>query len=303
MNDILQPLSDEFEKIYFVKGQRGGRVPFSHSLLIDDHIIDTGISRKHLRALKKEISVNHVIFSHWHEDHVRDNQMLKDVKHSSHPLDKPIIEDARKFMEFYCALNTPMEAFMENYLYDVLKIRDTDINMTFEDDEIIEIGEEYKLKVVHTPGHSAGHCCFLEFNTKVAFLADIDLSSFGPWYGCKDCDVIDFEESIDKLKNLNIEIAVTAHNGLIEGSSEINKKLDDYKSIIFQRDDLILERLSEKNPTTVDDLMRKKIIYHKYNDGFLEFLYVAEKTMLQKHLDKFLKKGTIEPKNNGYVLV
>ena len=45
------------------------------------------------------------------------------------------------------------------------------------------------------------------------------------------------------------------------------------------------------------------IIYHKYNDGFLEFLYVAEKTMLQKHLDKFLKKGTIEPKNNGYVLV
>ena len=121
--------------------------------------------------------------------------------------------------------------------------------------------------------------------------------------GIPACDVIDFEESIEKLKDLNIEIAVTAHNGLIEGSSEINKKLDDYKSIIFQRDELILERLSEKNPTTVDDLMRKKIIYRKYNDGFLEFLYVAEKTMLQKHLDKFLKKGMIEPKNNGYVLV
>ena len=134
-------------------------------------------------------------------------------------------------------------------------------------------------------------------------MADIDLSSFGPWYGCKDCDVIDFEESIDNLKNLNIEIAVTAHNGLIEGSSEINKKLDDYKAILFQRDDLILERLSKNNPTSVEDLMRKKIIYHKYNDGYLDFLYVAEKIMLQKHLDKFLKKDMIEPKNNGYVLV
>jgi len=302
MNDIIQPLSEEFEKIYFVKGQRGGRVPFSHSLLIDDHIIDTGISRKHLRVLKKESPVNHVIFSHWHEDHVRDNQMLKDVKHSSHPLDKPIIEDARKFMEYYCAINTPMEEFMANYLYDVLKIKDTEISTTFEDGEIIQIGENFQLQVVHTPGHSAGHCCFLELNTRIAFLADIDLSSFGPWYGCHDCDVIDFEESIDKLKDLKIKIAVTAHNGLIEGSSEINKKLDDFKAIIFQRDDLILEHLSEKTPTTVDDLMGKKIIYHKYNDGFLEFLYVAEKTMLQKHLDKFLKKGMVEPINHGYIL-
>ena len=303
MNDIIQPLSDEFEKIYFVKGQRGGRVPFSHSLLIDDHIIDTGISRKHIRALKKVKPVNHVIFSHWHEDHVRDNQLITGVKHSSHPLDKPIIEDARKFMEFYCALNTPMEEFMEDYLYGALKIKDTEINTTFEDGQTIEIGENFQLQVVHTPGHSAGHCCFLELNTRIAFLADVDLSSFGPWYGCKDCDVVDFEESIDKLKDLNIKIAVTAHNGLIEGAKEINKKLDDYKAVIYQRDDLILERLSEKKPTKVEDLMRKKIIYHKYNDGFLEFLYVAEKTMLQKHLDKFLQKGMIESKNNGYVLV
>ena len=303
MNDIIQPLSDEFEKIYFVKGQRGGRVPFSHSLLIDDHIIDTGISRKHLRALKKQFPVNHVIFSHWHEDHVRDNQMLADATHSSHAIDKPIIEDARKFMEYYGALNSPMEEFMEDYLYGALKIKDTEINSTFEDGEIIEIGEDFRLKVVHTPGHSAGHCCFIELNTKIGFLADIDLSSFGPWYGCKDCDVIDFEESIDNLKNLNIEIAVTAHNGLIEGSSEINKKLDDYKSIIFQRDDLILERLSENNPTSVEDLMRKKIIYHKYNDGYLDFLYVAEKIMLQKHLDKFLKQNIVEAKNGRYTLV
>jgi len=221
--------------------------------------------------------------------------MLADATHSSHPIDKPIIEDARKFMEYYGALNSPMEDFMEDYLYGALKIKDTEINTTFEDGEIIEIGEDFRLKVVHTPGHSAGHCCFIELNTKIGFLADIDLSSFGPWYGCKDCDVIDFEESIDNLKNLNIEIAVTAHNGLIEGSSEINKKLDDYKSIIFQRDDLILERLSENNPTSVEDLMRKKIIYHKYNDGYLDFLYVAEKIMLQKQTRSELSHPSFYP--------
>ena len=44
MNEFVQPLSDEFKDIYFIKGARNGRYPFSHSLLIMDCLIDTGIS-------------------------------------------------------------------------------------------------------------------------------------------------------------------------------------------------------------------------------------------------------------------
>jgi glyoxylase-like metal-dependent hydrolase (beta-lactamase superfamily II) len=65
---------------------------------------------------------------------------------------------------------------------DLLKVENAKVNSTFEDNEIIDIGEDYKMKVIHTPGHSAGHCCFYELNSKIAFLADIDFSSFGPWY-------------------------------------------------------------------------------------------------------------------------
>ena len=302
MNDFIQSLSDEFREIYFVKGERNGKIPYSHSLLLADHLIDTGISRKHIRKMKKEFQIKNVIFSHWHEDHTRDNQLFNNIKCFSHSTEKPIIEDARNFLKYYDVLNTPIEFYFENYLNNILRIRDTKIEKTLEDGEILDITDNLKLKIIHTPGHSAGHCCFYELNSKVAFFADIDLSSFGPWYGCLDSDLIDFEKSIDRLKKFDIEIVITGHNGLIEGNKQIKERLDKYKSIIFNRDDKILEFFSEKKPINVDELMGKKIIYHFYNDTFIEYLHIAEKNMLKKHFEKFLKNGIIEEAQKGYIL-
>ncbi|MHA1432095.1 MAG: MBL fold metallo-hydrolase [Candidatus Freyarchaeota archaeon] len=70
-----------------------------------------------------------------------------------------------------------------------------------------------KLQVLHTPGHSRGHCCFLLPEEKIVFLSDIDLTSFGPWYGALDSNVDDFIDSIEKLKRMSFEIAVTSHKG------------------------------------------------------------------------------------------
>ena len=58
MEDFIIPLTED---IYFIRGERNGKVPFSNSLLIKDYLIDTGISKKHLRKLKKEFPVNLVI--------------------------------------------------------------------------------------------------------------------------------------------------------------------------------------------------------------------------------------------------
>ena len=299
MNDVIIPLSDG---IQFIKGERNGKIPYSHSLLLGDHLIDTGVSRRNLRKVRKEFQVKTIIFSHWHEDHVRDNEIFKNAKCFIHDLDKPIIESAKKYMELYGVINTPSEPLFKNYLYEILRIGDTKIEGPIQDNEIVEIGDDLRLKIIHTPGHSAGHCCFHEIGSKIAFLADIDLSAFGPWYGCSDCDLLDFERSIDKLKEIDIDIAITGHNGMVEGVKKVKERLDAYKSVITARDELILEYFSEKHPLQVNDLMKKKIIYHTYNDLFIDFLFVAEKTMIQKHFDKFLTQGIIKPLENGYVL-
>ena len=295
MIDIIESLSDEYN-IYFVKGQKNGGYPYSHSMLVEDYLIDTGISRRHMRQLKKKFSINNVILSHWHEDHISCNGLLKNATYFCHSKDIHIVEDISKMGPYYGLTRE----VAENLFLDSFKMENTKIDESIEHNDVLNL-DDCRLRVIHTPGHTAGHCCFLEENTKIAFFADIDLTNFGPFYGCIDSSVIDFEESIEKLKNLDIEIAISGHKGLFEGRNLIREELDKYKSKIFKYEENILSHLSEKTPKTSQDLMYKNLIYRKYGLG-KDFEVIAERIMIEKHFDKFLNNNTVEKLNNGYVL-
>ncbi|MFX1393136.1 MAG: MBL fold metallo-hydrolase [Promethearchaeota archaeon] len=299
MNDFFEALSDE--NIFFIRGERDGRYPYSHSIMIGDYLIDTGISSKHLRKLKRNFSINNVILSHWHEDHISGNRLLPNSKYFCHDKDKPIIEDIEKFNFYYYIEDYPEQVELFEPLIEGLRLQNTKIEKTLDDGEIIEIGDNLKLEILHTPGHSAGHLCFYEINSKIAFLSDIDLSSFGPWYAGRDSSVIDFENSINKIMKYDIEIAATSHKGVITGRSNVKQKLNHYKSIIHERDEKILSFLSEKKPITIETLLKKNLIYGYYTE-FEVYEIFAEKIMLKLHFDKFLKNKLIEKKNTGYIL-
>lgn len=298
MNDIIQPLSDEFENIYFIRGERDGRYPYSHSLLIGDYLIDTGVSSKHLRRLKRNFSINSIILSHWHEDHISGNRLLKNARFICHGEDKHIIEDINKMIPYYGLENTIAEDLLDPII-EGFKIENTEIDKTIEHDDIIKINN-YRLRVIHTPGHTAGHCCFYEENSKVAFLADIDLTRF-IFYGNIDSNLVDYEKSIEKLLKLDIEIAISGHKGVFQGKKLIKEQLENYKSILYKNDERVLSYLSEKNPLNSQDLIKKNIIYKRYGE-WEEFEIIAEKIMIEKHFEKFLKNNIIKPKGNGYIL-
>ncbi len=298
MNDIVESLSDEYN-IFFVKGQRNGGYPYAHSMLIEDYLIDTGISRRHMRQLKKNFSINNVILSHWHEDHIASNNMLKNATYFCHSKDIHIVEDISKMGPYYGLVTEATENLLD-FFFDSYKVENTKVDKAIEHNEVIDINNS-RLRVIHTPGHTAGHCCFYEENTKIAFLADIDLTNFGPFYGCIDSSVIDFEESIEKLKQLDIEIAVSGHKGLFEGKDLIREELDKYKSKIYKYEENILSHLSEKTPKSSQDLMNKNLIYRKYGVG-KDFEVIAERIMIEKHFDKLLKNKTIEKLDSGFIL-
>ncbi|NVM38408.1 MAG: MBL fold metallo-hydrolase [Candidatus Lokiarchaeota archaeon] len=299
MIDFVQPISDEFKKINFIKGARDGKYPYSHSLLIGDFLIDTGISSRLLRKLKRIYPINNVLLSHWHEDHTSGNRLLPNTKFFIHPKDKFLIENVNKFNEFYGISNSPVEEELE-WLMEGLKLENTKIDNLLEDNQIIKVGNGFDIRIIHTPGHTAGHCAFLELNSKITFLADIDLTNF-IFYAGIDSNLIDFEESLDKLSQYDIKTAVTGHRGIIEGEKAIKKELNDYKSIIYKRDERILSYFSETNPQRIIDLKNKNIIYKHYSQ-FKEYEIIAEMIMIQKHFDKFNTIGLIEQKGNGYIL-
>ncbi|MBY9010094.1 MAG: MBL fold metallo-hydrolase [Candidatus Lokiarchaeota archaeon] len=296
MDDFIQSLSDD--SIYFIKGDKNARYPNSNSLLIGDYLIDTGVSGKVLKKVKKQHEINHVILSHWHEDHLHGNYLFPNAIFYSHINDKPIIEDINKMIPFYKLEGMQIGEDLKNLL-TYMKIKNTLIDKTIDGGDIFKIKEDIQFHVLHTPGHTAGHCTFHEPRSKIGFFGDIDLSKF-PYYGNIDADLLKFEESIDKLSKMDFDIVVTGHKGPIMGSQTIKEELEKYRNVLNQRDERILAFFNEGTPTTIEALKKKNLIYKKYY--YEEFEIIAELLMIEKHIDKFLIQEVLISKENGFIL-
>lgn len=300
MEDFIIPLSSEFENIYFIEGNQRARYPYSHSMLIGDYLIDTGISPRRLKSLKKHFPINNVLFTHWHEDHISGNYLLKDANFFCHSKDRIPIENVDEMISLYNVKNTPVEDELSS-LIKLLRMKNIKVGTLVEDNDIFDIENQLKLKVLFTPGHTAGHCAYYETNSKIAFLGDIDLTKY-PYYGNLDASLIEFEESIAKIKTLDTSIVVTGHRGIIEGKKKINEEIEKYKSILRERDDRILALFSERSsPIRIIELRNKNIIYRKYS-AFKDFELIAEILMIEKHFEKFLKMNIISRENEGFIL-
>lgn len=253
------------EKIRILEAPNSGRYPYSHSLLIGRScIIDTGCGEK-LRDLKVDFVVN----THWHEDHIAMNKIAKSV--FAHHLDAEAIESYEEFARRY-AIGELVRLFVN---FDFGKV-----DRTFEDGEQMEF-EGVSVEVIHTPGHSAGHCCFV-VNESVLFLGDIDLTSFGPWYGCLDCDVRSFVLSIKKLirevERREISLAIPSHGSMVNGKENIVEALSRYCAKIFERDRIIREFAKSGESAVGRGIIYRKIPEPK--EVYLSF----EKIMIEKHL-------------------
>ena len=301
MEDFVKPLSYEFENIYFIEGNQRARYPYSNSMLIGDCLIDTGISPKRLKRLKKRFPINKVFLTHWHDDHISGNYLLRDAKFYCHSKDKAPIENVDKMIPLYNVKNTPIEDELKS-LIKLLRMQNIKIDTLIEDNDIFNIDDQLKLKVLFTPGHTAGHCAYYEMNSKIAFLGDIDLTKH-PYYGNLDASLIEFEESIAKIKSLDINTVVTGHRGIIEGKDKTDGEIEKYESILNGRDERILAYFSERSrPIKLDEFRNNNIIYRKYS-AYKDFEIIAELLMIEKHFEKFLKNNIISEENNGYILV
>ena len=278
------------ERIWLVPGRRGGHYPHCNSLYIDSGeraVIDPGSNRRQLRRLAEE-GVGTVLLSHHHSDHVRD---LKEFPHARtwvHEVEKEAVES------FEGA--APLVWFPDeerDLVWQRRKEREVggwgwSVSGTFKDGDEVRVGE-VKVLVLHTPGHTPGHCCFWFPKERLLFSADIDLTEFGPWYGNGGSDVVDFTSSIKRVMVLNPEITVTGHEaGVIRG--EIRAQLRAYAEVIEQRHKRIIEFLDK--PRTLDEITRQGFIYGDFysSDNSIHF---PEWRMVRHHLARAVKQGEV----------
>jgi hydroxyacylglutathione hydrolase len=204
-------------EIHFPNGQKIPR--FVNSIIVFGEeicLIDTGVKNS-MQAIfdyiekqgRKVSEIKRIILSHSHPDHIGSAATIKDLTHCrifAHKAEKEWIENIDIQLK-----NRPVPGFYE------LTDRSVKVDEIIEDGQILELANGLNIKIIHSPGHSAGSINIQFIEDKILFTADsIPLKNDIPNYDNFKVLV----NSLEKIKENNeYEILLSSWTSPIEDKS------------------------------------------------------------------------------------
>ncbi len=275
---ILTPI---IPGLCLVPAENDGRFPFAHSFLIEGTtraLIDTGCGESVIDALRRERKIDLVIASHSHPDHTALNWKFEGTPIYAPQYAADTFGNFESLGERFAGCELAGE--WRAYVRAAMNFRTALATQTFADGHIFDFGK-IKLTAIHTPGHTVDHMCLFEPPHGALLSFDLDLSSFGPWYGHAESDIAAFENSIRKVMSLDPRVIVSSHKGII--TDDIPTRLQRYLDVIAARDQILLDCLPRVQ--TLDDLIDLSPFYRGYPYAPTIMRY-WEAQMIRKHLDR-----------------
>ncbi|MFI6873442.1 MBL fold metallo-hydrolase [Streptomyces sp. NPDC050400] len=229
-----------------------------------------------------------VLVSHAHEDHIAGLGRYDDVPVHVHAGD---LDALRSRAALVAGIGLPDDAVdaHDALMRDEFHVHGRPDALGFEDGAVFDLGGR-TVTVVHLPGHTAGHCGFLVEPDGFLYVGDIDLTSFGPYYGDVGSSLADFEASMRRCREIDAKWFGTAHHkGVIEGAEEFRRRLDAFAGVVEKRDAALLAFLTE--PRTVDEIAEHRLVYRPHVQG--AHVRPVELRTAAQHLDRLTQDGLV----------
>lgn len=284
-----------------ILGPNRSRFPYGNCLLVKGDLtvlVDTGAGPG-LKSILPRVDL--IAHSHFHVDHVSGDGMY-DAPVRIHRSDAPALASAGEYLRFTGlgevlagSAESPAsreEILGKQFLHDGVAPERV---LPFSDGEVLDCGS-VKLRAVHAPGHSPGHTVFVVDRLGFAFLGDIDLGPFGPWYGHPVCDIEAYEASIKMIKDMGPVFVATGHRGVIIGRSVVASALESFLGVFRQRDRKILSLLSQ--PRTLEQLVDRWPIYGRPLKPISVYRHF-ERQMVKKHVERLMSRGLVQATEVG----
>ena len=293
--------SVRFGRVVFMPGPNRGKYPHCHSLFIDDEVqavVDPASDEAALKRLAEEKRIAVVIHSHWHEDHFWFTDLFAGARLWVPAADLEPYLDLENFIRWY-GFDAPEHAQQwRQILAQQFRYRPRRPDRTYTDGETFSFGAT-RAEVVHTPGHTPGHSCLFFPEESLLFLADIDLSRFGPWYGDVYSNLDDTIASVEKVRKIPARRYVASHEqGLFE--APMDDLFDRYLAVVEDRDRKLRELLGE--PRCREEIIARRIVYGRPREpkSFYDF---GEWATMRKHLERMIRRGEVKEEGGRWRLV
>ncbi|MEZ5266371.1 MAG: MBL fold metallo-hydrolase [Acidimicrobiia bacterium] len=280
-------------------GAEAGKYPSGNSLLVvgadTSALIDPSVSVFDRGGAPAP--VDRMLLSHAHEDHMAGVGLYPDAPVHAHHEDLLGVRSLDGLMEMY-GMTPEHEASFREVVLDEFHYTARPDAVGFADGTTFDLGGGVRIEVVHLPGHTRGHCGFLVEPDGVFFVADVDLSSFGPYYGDHWSDLEDFEAAMRRCREIDARWYATFHHkGIVEGREDFLAALSAFEGVIERREKRLLDFLTE--PRTLAEIAAHRLVYRP--DVELIWVDETETRTAQRHLTRLLRDGVVvEPEPGRY---
>ena len=283
--------------IFYIPGENNSRFPYCACLYLKGRdlrvLIDVGMGAGRLAPVKKW-GIDILILTHCHIDHRLTRKEIPDVPVWCHEMEAPFLDDRNLFYHAIGLHRSGLDlAQGPSFPHDIFGVK---VDHHLFDGQRIDLGGLI-LEVIHTPGPSPGHLAFYIPEADLLFAADVDLTSFGPFYGHDFADIEEFLKSIEKLRQLKAKIVTTGHAGPFNG--RVFEKFDAYEEIIYSREQLVFEQLTQ--PMAIGDFRGRHLIFRSYPD-FPDLMKWFEMVHIEKHLERLKSMGKVQYKHDKWMV-
>lgn len=170
----------------------------------------------------------------------------------------------------------------------------------YADGAVWDLGGGVRVRALHMPGHTAGHSVLLVEPQGLAFIGDIDLSSFGPYYGDATSSLSEFRHTLARLPQLPATGWITSHHkGVVQDRAQFLDLLAAFAARIDEREARLLQMLAA-GPQTLAQLVQQRLLYPPHADDL--WVDCAEARTIGMHLDELLADGRVRRDGERYRL-
>jgi glyoxylase-like metal-dependent hydrolase (beta-lactamase superfamily II) len=282
-------------------GYQNGKYPDGNSMLIEgrDETVIVDPSLGVIPRKERLPAIDRVLHSHVHEDHVAANYLFESIPWHAHEEDLLGLKSLDGLMSMYGVPEPANTAFKKD-IEEKFNYVSQPGAKAFRDGDQFDLGG-VRINVIHTPGHTRGHCCFVidwdGSEDRLVYLGDIELTSFGPYYGDAWSDLDAFQDSLAKLDELDARWWLTFHHkGLYESRESFLVDLEKFTSVIAKREARLLEFL--KAPHSLEDIVKHRFVFRPGDEGV--FVDNVERRSMERHLRQLLDAGHITESSDGF---
>jgi glyoxylase-like metal-dependent hydrolase (beta-lactamase superfamily II) len=297
---VGEPLeAQQIGAVTVLYGERRGKYPHGNTLLVrgksESLLIDPSLGLV-ARAPAERPRVDRVLHSHCHEDHFAGSFLYPEAPWLFHQADLPGIRSLDALMDLY-GYPEPIHSAWRKTVVERFNFARPDARVSRR--RPLRARRRRAGRGDPRPGHTRGHCFFRILPDDVVYLADVDLSSFGPYYGDAWSDLEDFERTLAQARGIDARHYATFHHiGVLDGRAAFLDKLERFSAVIADREARLLAYLGE--PRSADEITEHRFVYRPQDP--VPFASAVERRSMSQHLARLVRSGRVREVEPGHYL-